>query len=486
MADSTEELGAQSAPARPPAARALPVLGNALGLSLDPLSFQSRLHARLGPVFSARVFGRRLIFVDTARDASLADQFFRAPDDRLDVISAYRGLLGGLLGEDLFVPISTKLRAGLTPRYARRHLPGSVDAALPHFRARIEASPAVDLVRVCSDVVLRLLVDFLMGGELSLEEKADLCDAFERIENDYSVLGMLSPIPTPAFRRRIAARSAARALIRTAIERRLRRRDDPGDLLQHLLTSHGAETHAPPTREETEAICLQMVGMVFAGHTNTAMTLALCLTELAKRPDLRTEVRRQVGSETEATSRTHDPFDPPVAVHRVVSECVRLHSLGSCWRRAMQDQELGGFRIRAGEFVGASLGRINLDPARFDAPSVFDPTRSSPPRDRPPEVESAPSDLTAAAGFGVGRHRCPGRSLARSILGALLSSIAQEYHWTLEAEPAGWYRLMFPGVNRPIGSVRMRFEGIPTHQRADAPSREPTCEGEGARLQKSN
>lgn len=458
VAEPAEKAGGSRGRAlvRPPTAPSLPLVGNALGLSLDPLSFQSRLHARLGPVFSARLFGRSLIFVDTAHDVRLGEQFFGATEDELDVIGAYRGLLGRLLGEDLFVPIEPELRASLTGRYARRRLPGSVKASLAHFQAQVEYSPTIDLERTCSDMVLRLLIEFLMGGEFSEDEKSRLCDAFDLIENDYSVLGMLSPIATPAFCRRVKATQSARELVLTAIHRRLGRSDPTDDLLQHLLTRGRVSAGGPLDGETIETTCLQIVGMVFAGHTNTAMTLALCLTELVKRSDLMTRVRQEVLRGFAGGTAAQ----PPSIVYRVISECVRLHSLGSCWRRAVCDQELGGFQILDGQYVGTSLGRINLDPIRFEAPTNFDVDRGLPPSGKRRENPSLHVDPIAAAGFGAGRHICPGRSLAQSMLAGLLSTLVQKYDWTLESQPAGWYPLLFPGVARPIGSSRMRVTQI--------------------------
>lgn len=95
---------------------------------------------------------------------------------------------------------------------------------------------------------------------------------------------------------------------------------------------------------------------------------------------------------------------PPVDVHddqdldRFVEECLRHDSpLHLFERTATRDVVVAGHRIAEGEKVAALLGAANRDPAVFEQPDRFDPTRATNPH----------------LAFGVGIHFCIGAPLAR-------------------------------------------------------------------------
>lgn len=80
-------------------------------------------------------------------------------------------------------------------------------------------------------------------------------------------------------------------------------------------------------------------------------------------------------------------------------------------RKAVRDCELGGVAIPAGTHVSVSVAAANRDPARYDDPDRFDPTRRN----------------IAHLTFGGGPHLCLGMHLARMeaavALGALLDRL---------------------------------------------------------------
>ena len=67
-------------------------------------------------------------------------------------------------------------------------------------------------------------------------------------------------------------------------------------------------------------------------------------------------------------------------------------------RGALEDVELSGVHIRAGDSVCVSLSAANRDPDKFPHPEVLDLTR----------------DATGHLAFGHGVHLCLGQHLARA------------------------------------------------------------------------
>ncbi|WP_433871574.1 cytochrome P450 [Saccharopolyspora sp. CA-218241] len=101
------------------------------------------------------------------------------------------------------------------------------------------------------------------------------------------------------------------------------------------------------------------------------------------------------------------------AAERAVEEVLR-HQAGLSgeaiprWARA--DVELAGLRIAAGDMVLVRLEAANRDPAVFDEPDRFDPTRRPRPHVR----------------FGYGPHRCIGAAVARMELVAAVRALADQ------------------------------------------------------------
>ncbi|KAA9379271.1 cytochrome P450 [Microbispora cellulosiformans] len=152
------------------------------------------------------------------------------------------------------------------------------------------------------------------------------------------------------------------------------KRKDPGDdMLSGLAASE----------ELTDA---EIAGMglllLIAGHETTANMLGLGTFALLTNPRQLAVVR-----------------DDPDAVENAVEELLRYLSILHIGptRTALEDVEIGGTMIRAGETVTLSLGAANRDPERFEGGDTLDVTRS------------AQGHLS----FGHGIHQCLGQQLAR-------------------------------------------------------------------------
>ncbi|WP_233223317.1 cytochrome P450 [Amycolatopsis sp. BJA-103] len=104
---------------------------------------------------------------------------------------------------------------------------------------------------------------------------------------------------------------------------------------------------------------------------------------------------------------------------------------------AIEDADIGGVPIRAGEYVLAPLRAGNHDARRFPEPALIDPAR-------------ARGHLT----FGHGPHRCLGAALARLQLQtgvtALLAA-APRLRLTVPIEELVWRR-MFLTLQGPVAA----------------------------------
>ncbi|WP_214411199.1 cytochrome P450 [Sphaerisporangium fuscum] len=177
-----------------------------------------------------------------------------------------------------------------------------------------------------------------------------------------------------------AAADAARTLAAYLRDLVVAKAAAPGDDLIGRLVLRHVRTGELTLRETVATAMLLLV----AGHETTANMIGLGVLTLLRHPEQAAEIR--------------DADDPAVA-DAAVEELLRLLTVAHTGRRrvAVEDVELGGVTIRAGEGVIAAADAANRDPAVFAVPDELD-------------IHRAPNHHVA---FGFGVHQCLGQPLAR-------------------------------------------------------------------------
>ena len=135
-------------------------------------------------------------------------------------------------------------------------------------------------------------------------------------------------------------------------------------------------------------------GVLIAGHETTANQISLSVVALLENPSQLALLR--------------DTDDPKV-IATAVEELMRYLSIIQTGQRriAVEDIEIGGEVIRAGEGI-----ILDVAPANWDARQFPEPDRLDLLRDDGPHV-----------GFGYGRHQCVGQQLARMELQIVLPTL---------------------------------------------------------------
>jgi pimeloyl-[acyl-carrier protein] synthase len=186
---------------------------------------------------------------------------------------------------------------------------------------------------------------------------------------------LLDPlVAADALERALHARQALRGYLGGLIAER--RAHPAGDLLTALIA---AEDQGHQLSEaELVSMC---VLLLVAGHETTVNLIANGMLALLRDPGARA------------------PLQADAALARsAVEELLRYDSpVQFTSRHALEDLDVGGRRVRAGETVVAVLGAANRDPAQFPDPDRLDLAR-------------APNRHLA---FGGGIHFCLGAPLAR-------------------------------------------------------------------------
>jgi sterol 14alpha-demethylase len=437
-------------------------LRSVVSLLVDSVGFQQRGHRVAGPVFSTRIFGRELYFVDIGDHPDLAHSLLWAQSEQINLAAAYHDLFGRLFGEALFIDVDKQVRQGLTLGYIKRHVQATHVYLRQYLDQHLPTRGTIDGVEFFSELVLHTLMNYLCKDELCEQVAKDVAQAMATLENDYSVIGLMLPVDTPARRRRVAAREQLVASFETLVRHRLRSKARHEDFLQHLVdTKIGVEVGVGVGEHDEQAIQdigLRLLGIVFGAHTNTSMSVPALLLDLLDRPEHLAAIREEIAAHAQPNGEVEfADLRKLTHLHRCITETLRLKSNGIMWRKAIVDLELGGRTIPAGSILGASTGLVNLDPTRFDAPQAFCPHRYDPAHTdqfQSPPVVKSPIEYCA---FGTGRNVCSGRQLAYTLLASIFVRLLTDFDWSVEARPRAWINMFGPGVARPFGAIEFGY-----------------------------
>lgn len=429
----------------------MPLVGAPAALLTDAVEFQRAGHAALGPVFATSMFGLPLVFVGgTEAVAKIAS----AGDEDLDIIGAYRRLLGRLLGEDVFIEIGGDVLRALSGGAVRRLSGPLCTLAKDDLRARVRNGGDVDMIAVANGLVMRMACRFVCGDFLSIERCEELARLFHLLESDFSVAGMLLPIETPSMRRRKAARDRILEIFEAEVRRAMADGPVDPDGYMRAVLDHAVADRGAPQPSEIRAAGLMIMGAVFGAHTNTAISLVACVADLLDHPAVLLRVRSEI-DEVAGTG----PLDLAMLCRmplllRAINESLRLHGNGGLWRLLRRPTEIAGHTLPTGTLVGTSMGLVNLDEATYAAAERYDPDRYA--SMHTDELQSPPASNRTFGAFGLGRHLCPGRRLAYTMIGAALAELLRAYDLVPVRRPRGWLTLMTAGVARPIGRFVVR------------------------------
>jgi cytochrome P450 len=278
----------------------------------------------------------------------------------LDVLAAMNP--GGLGFTD--PPDHTRLRRMLTPEFTMRRLrkliPRIEAIVAERLDAMEEAGAPVDLVDQFAVPIPSLVISELLG--VPYPDRAE----FQKLsESRFDFLGDIE-----------GCLSAVGETLEYLSGLVAEQRKSPGDnLLGMLVREHGDNI----TDEELTGLA---DGILIGGHETTASMLALGALHL------------MTNSEHFGMVRDSDEHVAPI-----VDELLRFLTVVQVAfpRFALQDVELSGHKINAGEVVLVSLSGANRDPKLGS-----DMDKVNPFREMPPHVA-----------FGYGLHRCVGAELGR-------------------------------------------------------------------------
>jgi cytochrome P450 len=165
-----------------------------------------------------------------------------------------------------------------------------------------------------------------------------------------------------------------------------------------------------------------------AGHETTAVAMSWTWYLLSQNPEIEAKLHAELASVLGGRTPTAEDMPKLPYTRAVIAESMRLYP--PAWileRRAINDFQIGDFKIKAGALVLMSQMLIHRDPRWWPEPDAFIP-------DRWLDAEAtAARPKFAYFPFGAGTRICIGEQFAWMEAVLCLATVAQR--WTMRHDP---------------------------------------------------
>lgn len=369
--------------ARPPGPPGLPIVGNALAMARDVLGYFTNCQRHYGDFVALRV-GRWPVLLLSAPDAIekvLVKEHYAFAKPLL-----FWRQVSAIFGQGLLTSEGeawARQRRLMAPAFAGRRLDayGATMVRLTHAMLEQPAwrtGAALDVHAAMMGLTLGIAAKTLFDCEV--ERDVSAVDHAVNVLADEIASRVSRPIlipdrvPLPGHvRYNRALREIEGVVHRLIEERRSHPKDcDQGDLLSALVAARDEAGRSMTARQLRD----EVVTLLLAGHETTALALSWTWFLLGWHPAIQEELAAEVRAVVGARAVTVADLPRLPLVAEVIVEAMRLYP--PAWaigRAAVQDCEIGDYRIPAGTTVYISAWVIQRDARYFDQPKVFRPER---------------------------------------------------------------------------------------------------------------
>lgn len=390
----------------PPGPR-LPVAAQSAAWTLRPWEFMDHCAARLGDMFTLRLFGQHPWVM--VSHPELVKQVFTGPPEVLHAGEGNRILLPVVGANSVLLlddDAHREQRRLLMPPFRGNHLASYADTMTAVAKAEIARWPRGAPVRL-HPLMQALTMEIILRAVFGLSEGPRLdalrAELMRTVTGRTAMIGQLMLVLGPQRVREPVIRRYLRGVDRLlyaemAERRRSVRLDERGDVLSMLLQARHTDGRPLSDVEIRD----ELITVLTAGHETTAAALAWAVERLVREPGMQARVI------DESRSGEHDFVDA------VVKETLRLRPVISLVARELKaPMELGGVQLPAGVTVVPSIYLMHRRPDIYPGPEQFRPERF---------LEQRAGTYTWIP-FGGGVRRCLGAAFAEYEMRVVLTTL---------------------------------------------------------------
>lgn len=412
----------------PPEWKGSAILGVMREFNRDQLAFITRLRS-LGDVVRARFLYVPAYFIYHPTDIEYllvtnAKNFHKAMSLRSNFF--YRLVGNGLLTSD--GDFWRRQRRLAQPAFHKQRISNFGDVMVEYTERMLAGWKAGetrdlhrDMMRLTLEIVVKTLFDANVSADVDNVGRV-LSEIVKPFASQATLKWILNNrLPTPAHRQFHRSVGEIDQIIYRIIAERRASAADKGDLLSMLLQAQdedGSQMTDAQLRDE-------VITLFLAGHETTALALSWTWYLLATNKTVEAKFHEEL--DRVLNGRLPELSDLPNLryTEMIAKETMRLYppafGLG---REAIEECEIGGYRVPRKTQVFAFQWATQRDPRFFDRPNEFDPDRWT-----PDFVEQLPK--FAYFPFGGGPRVCIGNYFAMMEMILLMATIGRRFKFDL-------------------------------------------------------
>jgi cytochrome P450 len=361
-----------------------------------------------------------------------------------------------LLGEGMITVDGSahrKQRQVAQPAFHRQQVPSFAEAIVRRaaklrdgWRSGEERDVYQDMMRLTLGTVGETLFSTELGDDIDRLNAGvgDIMDVYHSMVLLPGVKYMIHVPFTPLNKFKKARNRLDATIERMIAEHRQRGSSDSGDLLDMMLAAQ--EQMGWSERDLRD----QVATVFLAGYETMAIALTWTWYLLSENPEVRERMYAEINAVLGGRLPTYDDLPRLRYTEMVLAESMRLYP--PAWamgREALQDFDLGPYRLPKGTTVLMSQFVTHRDARYFPDPLRFDPERHT------PEAKAQRARFSYFP-FGMGPRQCIGEAFAWMEGVLVLATFAQTWKMDLVAGHRVQAEPLF--TLRPKYGMRMKIE----------------------------
>lgn len=445
------KVKSKPADSRPPGPKGSPIMGVMRDFNRDQLRFIERTRDEYGDIVWMRFLYVPALFLYHPDDVEYV--LVTNPKNFIKSMSLRSNFFQRLVGNGLLTSQGEewkRARRLSQPAFHRERV-ASYGQVMVDYSERLTAKwkegESRDTHRDMMRLTLEIVVQCLFSADVStdVDEVGATLKELVKPFASQATLGWIlnNRLPTPAHLRfHRLARKIDNVVYRFISERR-RTGEDKGDLLSMLLAARDEDGSQMSDRQLRD----EVMTLFLAGHETTALTLAWTWYLLGTHPEAEKKFHAELDEVLDGRPPTAADLPRLKYTEQIAKECMRLYppayGLG---REAINDCEIGGYRVPAGTQVFMFQWATQRDPRFYDEPEAFRPERWT-----EDFIEQLPK--YAYFPFGGGPRVCIGASFAMMEIILSLATIGQKFRLEIDCDhPVS----IFPAMSlRPKDGIKV-------------------------------
>ncbi len=411
----------------------LKTLNSLRAFQRSPLTFLSTLPQQYGNMVQINLFiWPTLIINHPDYIKRVLQENYRNYDKNVPIFNVFKPLLGNGLVTNYGGESWLQQRRLMQPAFHRQRITeigtiisDATESMLQRWEANAQKMQPLDVAEEMMHLTLQIVGKALFNSDIN-EQASAFGQAFlevngslmEHFNHPFPPLS----VPTPRNRRfKVALRTLDR-MVYDILRQRRQSKEDHRDLLSMMMDARDEETGEGMSDKQLRD---EIMTLLVAGHETVANALAWSWYLLAQHPDAEERLHAELDQMLAGhTPTVEDLPDLPYA-RMVFEETMRLYPpVWIIMRKALKDDEIGGYHIAAKSYILWSTYAIHRHPDFWERPEDFEPERFT-----AEQVASRPRH--AYIPFSHGPRICIGNSFAMTEAHLIIAAIAQRYRLVL-------------------------------------------------------